>query len=275
MDEPPPTPSRKKRRLSISDQMRMAGSDDNASDTDSDEDQADKNTTLFTYTISGTVTRLFRLSNAIRKSAKNSRAQKLRDYQLDDETQHAIDELRLYTDCYIRFRFPEAPESLRCALIEANVLRLRRLSYQRLHRRRIALSIEHPQTGQIKLPLPKSPEKPRTVRFAPEAPPKVKVINEGPSRQDYPTAPLTYATTARQTEIGALYAKSTTEIPRAKSVLVNNELSFPPIPQQNECPYCGVIIEFKGPNKSNIWRCAHILLLYDDVRTNCQQNPCY
>ncbi|EWG53141.1 hypothetical protein FVEG_11626 [Fusarium verticillioides 7600] len=258
MDEPPPTPSRKKRRLSISDQVRMVGSDDNDSDTDSDEDQADKNTTLFTYTISGTVTRLFRLSNAIRKSAKNSRAQKLRDYQLDDETQHAIDELRLYTDCYIRFRFPEAPESLRCALIEANVLRLRRLSYQRLHRRRIALSIEHPQAGQIKLPLPKSPEKPRTVRFAPEATPKVKVIHEEPSRQPYPPAPLTYATTARQTEIGALYAKSTTEVPRAKSVLVNNELSFPPIPQQNECPYCGVIIEFKGPNKSNIWR-THVI----------------
>ncbi|KAF5705675.1 ankyrin repeat domain-containing protein [Fusarium mundagurra] len=258
IDEPPATPSRKKRRLSISDQTRMVGSDDNASDTDSDEDQADKNTTLLTYTISGTVTRLFRLSNAIRKSAKNSRAQKLKDYQLDDETQRAIDELRLYTDCYIRFRFPEAPESLRCALIEANVLRLRRLSYQQLHRRRIALSIERPQAGQSKLPLPKIPEKPRTVRFAPEATPKVKVINEEPSRQDYPPAPLTYATTARQTEIGALYAKSTTEVPRAKSVLVNNELSFPPIPQQNECPYCGVIIEFKGPNKSNIWR-THVI----------------
>ncbi|KAF5702334.1 ankyrin repeat domain-containing protein [Fusarium globosum] len=258
IDEPPPTPSRKKRRISISDQVRMVGSDDNASDTDSDEDQADKNTTLFTYTISGTVTRLFRLSNAIRKSAKTSRAQKLKDYQLNDETQRAIDELRLYTDCYIRFRFPEAPESLRCALIEANVLRLRRLSYQRLHRRRIALSIEHPQAGQIKLPLPRIPEKPRTVRFAPETPPKIKVTNEEPSRQDYPPAPLTYATTARQTEIGALYAKSTTEVPRAKSVLVNNELSFPPIPQKNECPYCGVIIEFKGPNKSNIWR-THVI----------------
>ncbi|KAL5613933.1 hypothetical protein FOVSG1_002996 [Fusarium oxysporum f. sp. vasinfectum] len=256
--EPPPTPSRKKRRISISDQVRVVESEDNASDIDSDEDQAEKNTSLLTYTISGTVTRLFRLSNAIRKSAKTSRAQKLKDYQLDDDTQRAIDELRLYTDCYIRFRFPEAPESLRGALIEANALRLRRLSYQRLHRRRVALSIEHPQAGQIKMPLPKIPEKPRTVRFAPEATPKIKVTNEEPSRQDYPPAPLTYATTARQTEIGALYAKSTTEVPRAKSVLVNNELSFPPIPQQNECPYCGVIIEFKGPNKYNIWR-THVI----------------
>ncbi|KAF5676871.1 ankyrin repeat domain-containing protein [Fusarium denticulatum] len=258
IDEPPPTPSRKKQRISISAQVRMVGSDDNASDTDSDEDQADKNTSLFTYTISGTVTRLFRLSNAIRKSAKTSRAQKLKDYQLDDDTQRAIDELRLYTDCYIRFRFPEAPESLRCALIEANVLRLRRLSYQRLHRRRIALSIEKPQPGQIKLPLPKIPEKPRTVRFASEATPKIEVRNKEPDRQDFPPAPLTYATTAQQTEIRALYAKSTTEVPRAKSVLVNNELSFPPTPQQNECPYCGVIIEFKGPNKSNIWR-THVI----------------
>ncbi|KAH7477729.1 hypothetical protein FOMA001_g9804 [Fusarium oxysporum f. sp. matthiolae] len=256
--ESPPTPSRKKRRISISDQVRVVDSDDNASDIDSDEDQADKNTSLLTYTISGTVTRLFRLSNAIRKSAKASRAQKLKDYQVDDDTQRAIDELRLYTDCYIRFRYPEAPESLRCALIEANALRLRRLSYQRLHRRRVALSIEHLQAGQIKMPLPKIPEKPRTVRFAPEATPKIKVSNEEPSRQDYPPAPLTYATTARQTEIGALYAKSTTEVPRAKSVLVNNELSFPPIPQQNECPYCGVIIEFRGPNKYNVWR-THVI----------------
>lgn len=254
--------------MSISDQVRVVEGDDDANDINSDEDRADKNTSLLTYTINGTVTRLFRLSNAIRKSAKASRAQKLKDYEVDENTQSAIDELRLYTDCYIRFRFPEAPESLRCALIEANASRLRRLSYQRLHRRRIALNIEQVQAGQIKLPVPKILEKPKIVRFAPKAPPKIKVSNEDFSRLDYPPAPLTYATTARQTEIGALYAKSTTEVPRAKSIMVNNELSFPPIPQQNECPYCGVVIEFKGSNKYNIWRCAILPPLSCGVKTN-------
>ncbi|KAH8883063.1 hypothetical protein GQ53DRAFT_811728 [Thozetella sp. PMI_491] len=45
---------------------------------------------------------------------------------------------------------------------------------------------------------------------------------------------------------GDLYAKSINEIPS----VINNKLSFPPIPQTEECPYCGVIIEFKNRVKS-------------------------
>ncbi|KAF4948001.1 hypothetical protein FGADI_9996 [Fusarium gaditjirri] len=72
--EPPPNPRRKNRRMSISGQQRVTGSDGKVSDEDNDEDQAGIHTSLLTYTISGTVTRLFRLSNAIQKSAKTSRA---------------------------------------------------------------------------------------------------------------------------------------------------------------------------------------------------------
>lgn len=225
------------------------------SESDSDEYQAKENVSKITDTIGGTVTRLFRLSNAVRKSAAAKRAHRIGGYQGDDQTNTAIAEMRLYTDCYIRFRFPNAAESLRSALVEGNALRLRRLCYQRSHRRRINLSIQPPQqTNQGTVQLPRIADKALTVQFTPGALPKAAAVNEisGPNKP--PAAPITNATTARQTAIGVLYAKSATEVPRAKSVLVNNKLSFPPIPPTNECPYCGVIIEFRSTARSAMWQ---------------------
>lgn len=251
----PQTPSRKKRRISKTGNVRVAKRvDDYSSDEDSDDDQAQKNFSLITYTIGGTVTRLFRLSNAIRKSAKASRSYKIGQYRDDEEANTAVTELRLYTECYIRFRFPQTPEALRSALVEANAQRLRRLYYQRSHRRRIALSIQRPQADTRGVKLPKIPDISPVVRFASSVLPKSESIDERPKPTSLPPAPLTYATTARQTAVGALYADSTVEIPRAKSVLVNNNLSFPAVPTTSECPYCGVIVEFKGPTKSTMWK---------------------
>ncbi|KAK5308820.1 hypothetical protein LTR93_012367, partial [Exophiala xenobiotica] len=96
--------------------------DDDPSDSESDVDPAEENILKITETIGGTLTRLFRLSNAVRKYAKVNRARKI-------------------GRCYIDSRFPEAPVVLRSALVEANGLRLRRLYYQRSHRRRLDLSI--------------------------------------------------------------------------------------------------------------------------------------
>jgi len=55
-----------------------------------------KNVSLITYTIGGTVTRLFRLSNAIRKSAKASRTCKIGGYRDDEEANNAIKETPLH-----------------------------------------------------------------------------------------------------------------------------------------------------------------------------------
>ncbi|KAI9926349.1 hypothetical protein MW887_004113 [Aspergillus wentii] len=254
IDDPPQTPSRKKRRIAETGNAEVTKRvDDSSSDSDSYDDEEQKNVSLITYTIGGTVTRLFRLSNAIRKSAKASRTYKIGGYNDDEEANNAIAELRIYTECYIRFRFPHAPEALRSALVEANALRLRRLYYQRSHRRRIALNVQRPQAGPTSVQLPKIPDSTPAVRFAPSVPPKQRAIDERPKPTILPPAPITYATTARQTAVGALLADSTSEVPRAKSVLVNNKLSFPPVPTTSECPYCGVIVEFKGNTKSVMW----------------------
>jgi hypothetical protein len=217
-------------------------------------DQAEENISKISDTIGGTVSRLFRLSNAVRKSAKANRARKFERYRDDEEANNAIAEMRLYTDCYIRFRFPMAPDSLRSALVEANALRLRRLYYQRSHRRRIDLSVQNPQTGPPIVQLPKIKEGTPAVRFAPSGLPKSATTSKISGQDGLPPVPVTNATTARQTAVGALYAKSTTEVPRAKSILVNNKLSFPLIPLTQECPYCGVIIEFKNAAKSILWK---------------------
>lgn len=252
IDQPPPqTPSRKKRRLSLHGDSEATTNDDYSSDSDSNIDPEEGNLLKITETIGGTITRLFRLSNAVRKSAKANRARKIEKYTDDEEANKAIEELRLYTKCYIEFRYPEAPEALRSALIEANALRLRRLYYQHSHRRRVDLSVQAPRPSPALVILPKVVESTPTVRFAESPLPKPatasKVQTPSPS-------PATNASTARQTAVAALYAKSETEIPRAKSVLVNNKLSFPPIPSTPQCPYCGVIIEFKTVSKSLLWQ---------------------
>lgn len=255
INDPPQTPSRKRQRISEhGDSEVTRRADDDASDSDSDVDQAEENILEITDTIGGTVTRLFRLSNAVRKSAKANRARKIERYRDDQEANNAIAELRLYTECYIRFRFPMAPDSLRLALVEANALRLRRLYYQRSHRRRIDLSVQNPQTASTIVHLPKIKESAPAVRFAPSVVLNPATINKPLGSAGPPPVPVTNATTARQTAVGALYAKSTTEVLRAKSVLVNNNLSFPPLPPTSQCPYCGVIIEFKSTAKSMLWQ---------------------
>ncbi|OQU94564.1 Ankyrin repeat-containing protein isoform 1 [Cladophialophora immunda] len=252
-DRPPPqTSSRKRQRMSVYGNSRVTRrADDDASDSESDVDPSEENILKITETIGGTVTRLFRLSNAVRKSAKANRARKIERYRDDEEANKAIDELRLYTKCYIELRFPEAPEALRSALIEANALRLRRLYYQRSHRRRLDLSIQRPETTSTVVQLPKMTGSAPALRFAPNALPNPTTTNK---MQPPSPAPATNATTARQTAVAAFYAKSTTEVPRAKSVLVNNKLSFPPIPPTQQCPYCGVIVEFKNTARSLLWQ---------------------
>ena len=217
--------SRKKRRISETGKAEVTKrADEDSSDADSDEDQAQKNVSLITYTIGGSVTRLFRLSNIIRKSAKVSKTCKIGEYRFDEEANNAITQLRLYTECYIRFRYPQAPDPLRSALVEANALRLRRLYYQRSHRRRIALSVQHPQADPRSVQLPEIPDHAPAVRFASSVPQQPRAIDERSKPTGLPPAPITYATTARNT------------------------------PTTSECPYCGVIVEFKGTTKSITWR---------------------
>ncbi|KAJ5100696.1 hypothetical protein N7456_006748 [Penicillium angulare] len=224
---------------------------DDTSDSESDVDPIEENILKITETIGGTLTRLFRLSNAVRKSAKANRARKIERYRNDEEANKVIDELRLYTQCYIEFRFPEAPQALRSALVEANALRLRRLYYQRSHRRRIDLNIQRLERTPAVVQLPKITGSAPVVQFAPSVLPKPTSANKIPAPSP---APATNATTARQTAVAAFYAISATEVPRAKSVLVNNELSFPPMPPTQQCPYCGLIVEFKNTARPFLWQ---------------------
>jgi hypothetical protein len=229
--------------------------DEDSSDSDSDKDQAANNISTIVDIVGGTVSRLFRLSNAVRKSAKPNRARKIKKFIDDKDANEAIAELRLYTECYIKFRFPMAPDTLRSAMVEANALRLRRLYYQQSHRRRIALSAPTVEPRPKLVQLPKMNHTAAAVRFAPNPLAQNGVASfKVTASARPPAAPVTTATTARQTAVGAFYAKSTTEVPRAKSALVNNRLFFPPIPTTPECPYCGVIIEFRERGKLTLWQ---------------------
>ncbi|KAI9369898.1 hypothetical protein BJX61DRAFT_545151 [Aspergillus egyptiacus] len=208
IEDRPRTPSRK--RQCISKQRDSRRADDDASDSDSDMDSAEDNISKITDTIGGTVTRLFHLSNAIRNSAKDHQARTFkRDRDDEEEASNAIAELRLDTECYVRFRFPRAPDSLRSALVEANAMRFRRLYYQRSRR-----CVQSQQTD------------PTTVRL-----PEIK----------------------------------------ESAALVNSKLSFPPMPLDHECPYCGVTVDFRGTAEPTLW---HNHVIRDLEPFICVFAPC-
>ncbi|KAJ3498368.1 hypothetical protein NLG97_g1175 [Lecanicillium saksenae] len=208
------TPTTKRRRTSESGRAEVTETFDYSSATDSEGEQGEGRVSLITYTIGGTVSQLFRLSNAVRRSAKIARADKISGYKADEKTNNAIEELRLYTACYIRFRFPHAPQAL-CS---------------RAHRKRVALSAQHPPTA-VKVQRPKVVPHVPVVRFTSSMPPNLRAVNGQPTPPSVPPAPTTHATTAQQTAVRAFYDGTKTETPRAKSVAVNSKLSLPAAPK--------------------------------------------
>jgi hypothetical protein len=110
IDDSLQSPSRKKQRISERGDAEVT----NTSSDDS-RDRAQMNVSLITHNIGGTVARLFRLSNAIRKSAKEKRTSRMWRYRGDEEVNNAITGFYLYTEYYIRFWFPQAPEPLHSA----------------------------------------------------------------------------------------------------------------------------------------------------------------
>ncbi|KID83965.1 ankyrin [Metarhizium guizhouense ARSEF 977] len=145
-----------------------------------------------------------------------------------------MDELRFYTEYYIRLRFPRAPDLLRSALVEANAVRLGRLLHQRRHPRRIDLTAENPKTT------PTVAQPAETEESAPDVLPERATINETSGPASVPPVLVT-----NETVIRALSAEPAAEVPRAPSIIVDKSSAFPPKPPTNECPYCGVIIEFE------------------------------
>ena len=75
----PPSQKRKKQCIGENNASKVARrtEDESSSDSDSELDQAEENISKITFTIHGTIERLFRLSNALRRSAKANRAHKI------------------------------------------------------------------------------------------------------------------------------------------------------------------------------------------------------
>ncbi|KAE8155311.1 hypothetical protein BDV25DRAFT_167726 [Aspergillus avenaceus] len=232
----------------------LVSSADDPSYWDNYVDLAKDNTLKITEGIARTVTQLLRLSNTVRQSAIADRAREIGRYTDDEDANNAIAELRLYTECYIRFRFPMAPESLRSALVEANAMRLRRLYYERSYRRRITLSAQNPQTTPTIVRLPRRKGSALVIRFGSGILPKPVTTKGILEPAGPPSMPVMNATTARNSAIRASHTESRIEPPRPESALVNNRMSFPPIPPTHECPYCGLSLKFTSTAETMLWR---------------------
>lgn len=199
-------------------------------------------------TIGETVLQLKLLCMAAEKSARTNWDLKIKRYIDDEEVNNAVAEIRLETECYIRSRYPMAPEFLRSALVEANAFRLRRLCYQRSHPRRIGFSLEEPQTSPPDVQLPKIKES-SPAGLAPTVLPEPVTTDKG-SGQSGPQVPASNAATAQQA-VTASTTKSTTEVPGAQPALGSNMLPCSPTTRTRECPYCGEIVEL---NTAKTWK---------------------
>ncbi|XWW93929.1 hypothetical protein V2A60_001868 [Cordyceps javanica] len=75
----PPNQKRKEQCIGENNASKVARrtEDDSSSDSDSELDQAEENISKITIAIHGTITRLFRLSNALRRSARANRAHEI------------------------------------------------------------------------------------------------------------------------------------------------------------------------------------------------------
>jgi len=240
-DRPPKTSSIKRQRVyQLANSVAASRAKATARATENKADPAEENVVMIKETIGGALTRLFRLSNTIRKSSRTNRARKIKAYNVDEVTSKAVDGLRDYTRIFMKFRFPLAPEKLCSALVEANAMRLKRLHYQQSHGNRIDL-------GNVQIPdrppavIPKAMMGASTLTPTPSVPPKLSTTS---ALSTYAPVPVTNATTAQQSRFAAMYADSTTDLLQTRSVAVNKNLSYPPIPPGKECPYCKVIIEF-------------------------------
>lgn len=249
--KPPRASSARKRRITESGLVEVTG-------TDSEEPTAQTGAesghyhgydveSRVTVVIKGTITRLLRLSNAVRKSATASRARRIVQYTDNKEANQAIEELCLYTESYLRFRFPEISDGLRSRLVHANSERLRRLHYQMTHRRRIGFDVYKPEPHEpVKMPTAAiSYTKPLEVR-------KKKDRTESVPKRV--TTREERASTAQDSKARELYADSTISVPRAKSILVNSKLTFPPPPTSPECPYCSMIVESYSGGNTVEWK---------------------
>ncbi|KAM5474249.1 hypothetical protein MauCBS54593_001822 [Microsporum audouinii] len=197
--------------------------------------------------IGGTITRLFRISNATRRSATISRLRRVVKSTNNDEANRLAEETQEYTRAYIRWNFPEIPNALQDALVEANVMRFKRLYYLQGHRGRRTHLDPDPR------PAPNSPKPAQeqkgttTSTIHPQPSPKhvvEQVALSGPS-----THSVTHATTARESSVMKQADHSISGHSGPKSATIKAQLYFPPAPKSSECPYCKMF--WHSSNKTN------------------------
>ncbi|KAL7936383.1 ankyrin [Trichoderma chlorosporum] len=269
ISEPLTPPRRKRQRISESYSAEVVRRDDNDNDNDDDnddndndesdsdiyEDRTKKNYSKIFKLLGGTLWELHSLSFAtcIPRISKDDWASNIAAYRNDEEANKAITEIRLYTECYIRFRFPKAPDALRSALIEANAFRVRRMFYLRSHRRRISSRVQNPQASLPDAQLPNVEESVPAVRFPSSVPPQAATINDASRQIDLLLLQATNLISTKKIYLEFSYGGHSIKLPPAKSVLVNNRLSFPPIPSTQDCPYCGVTVEPQSTTDPEFW----------------------
>ncbi len=138
--ESPPLQSSSKRHCDEFHWQAIRRASDDASGLESHVKPAQDNNLENYKAIDEAIEELGTLSQTIQNSFPANRAREIERYGDDEETNGAMDKLRGITNCYIDSLFPEVPDALRSALVEANAMRLRRLYYERSPPGRISCS---------------------------------------------------------------------------------------------------------------------------------------
>ena len=211
--------------------------------------------------IEKTITRMYRLSVAIRKSSSQGRKKKAANYIDRDESGHDMSsEFQKFATTLIKQKYPDISEALCERLGCANSLRRRQFLYRQRHEQKLslgansrppnkvtALKLEHPVPNQDFLDGGHTPSKN----------PQSRHITTQKDRQ---STPLSH-TVASTLEIhsfqpGAALSKVSTAITASP---LQGSFDVPPPPKLNagakefQCPYCFMILPAKFASISR-WR---------------------
>lgn len=214
-----------------------------------DEEEIEKSILLINRTVEATMAQLLRFNIG---ASDVLRAFRMAAYEIDNNIYNAIIDLRCYTDSYTRSQLSVKTEAFRASMVEANALRLQRICYQRTHRRQDPLRFHHPVADLANVQFPSSPAGLRIQHFFSSVPLKATdIVGRVRMPDRLPPVPTT---TALQTDVQAMIDELITGAPRANFTPVGNGLIFPPVPSTDQCPYCGVLLEFSGSMEPLRWK---------------------
>lgn len=209
------------------------------------------------------ITRLHRLSIAIRRSAGHRRNIRAAKYVERSETgANLSEEFDQYSEWIIRHKYPQAKPEVSQRMSATIAIRRRRLLYQRKHQKKLALV---PSKVLEQIPVSTNIDKSYPHLSDPVG---RLLVPKGLAIRTNPEPPLTWtsASTIDANRSLNLVTRSEVSDLRSRSIVQNSKLDFPSPPhitignKEFECPYCCLVLPAREATDKVRWKLVYVLV---------------